>query len=223
VGHIVAFIGNISTSEEEAWIKQISLGLSGVRVIAFSQLSLAQKSRVKVAIVANPDPLEIKELPELRWVQSLWAGVERLVNESANKDFEIVRMVDSNMANTMSEAVLAWTLYLHRDMPKYLQQQKEKNWHQQKLIETKDRKIGVLGLGNIGKTCAERLLLNGFNVAGWSRTPKLIKGVDCLDGPEGFKQLLSQSDILICLLPLTKMTLGLLNLETLKSLPKGHL
>lgn len=219
--NIVAFIGEIPTPEEQAWISQISLGLSNVCVIPFHQLSLEQKSKVEVAIVAIPNLQELKELPQLCWVQSLWAGVERLLAESVQQSFGIVRMEDPKMAFTMAEAVLAWTLYLHRDMPKYLQQQKIKQWQQNPLIEISERRIGVLGLGNIGKTCVERLVSNGFSVKAWSRRAKSISGVECLYGTDGLINMLNQSDILICLLPLTDKTQGLLNEENLKQLPLG--
>jgi glyoxylate/hydroxypyruvate reductase A len=130
-------------------------------------------------------------------------------------------MLDPNLASTMAAAVVAWSFYLHRDMPKYRQQQTQKIWQQHDLIELKDRKIGILGLGKLGKASAEKLLLNGFNVSGWSRNLAEIKGVACFSGKTGLARVLSQSDILISLLPLTKETQHLLNEQNISLLPQG--
>ena len=217
----IAFVGNIPNHEKQSWLAKIGPLLKNTRLIPFEELSATECLTIEVAIVANPDPKELAELPNLRWVQSVWAGVERLVAELPNAHFDIVRMIDPNLASTMAEAVLAWTLYLHRDMPKYRCQQDRKVWIQHGLVDLKDRKIGILGLGQLGKAAAEKLVLNGFNVGGWSRRSTELEGVKCFSGAEGVNQLLAETDILICLLPLTKDTQQLLNDKSLGLLPKG--
>jgi len=217
----IAFIGKITNKESDAWIATITPLLIGAKIITYDELTAEQKLNIEVAIVANPDPKQLAELPKLQWVQSLWAGVERLVAELPNAKFDIVRMVDPALASTMAEAVLAWTFYLHRDMPKYLNQQQQKRWQQHDLVELKDRHIGVLGLGKLGTASAEKLVLNGFNVSGWSRSLTNIKGVKCFSGEEGLKELLAQTNILICLLPLTNETHALLNAKSMSILPQG--
>lgn len=136
-------------------------------------------------------------------------------------DFKLVRLVDPVLAQTMSEAVLTWVLYLHRDMPKYLQQQKSSHWQQHHYVLPKERTVGILGLGELGKLSATRLNDNGFNVIGWSQSEKLIKGVHCYSGDDGLIEMLKQSHILICLLPLTTTTYQLINHNLLQHLPKG--
>lgn len=217
----IVFIGKITNKERETWIATITPLLIGVKIVTYDELTTEQKLNIEVAIVANPEPEQLAEFPNLRWIQSLWAGVERLVAELPNAKFDIVRMVDPTLASTMAEAVLAWTLYLHRDMPKYLYQQKQKLWLERDLIEIKDRHIGVLGLGKLGTASAQKLLLNGFNVSGWSRSLTNIKGVKCFSGEEGLKELLAQTNILICLLPLTNETHALLNAQSMSILPPG--
>ena len=218
---ITAFIGQISTKEKESWLGQISPQLKDITIIPYENLTDSQKLEVEVAIVANPDPKELLALKNLKWVQSLWAGVERLLAELPQAEFGIVRMVDPNLASTMAEAVLAWTLYLHRDMPKYLIQQQNKVWQQNELVEAKDRTVGILGLGKLGRVAAEKLGLNGFDVCGWSRKQTSIEDVRCFSGVAGFQEMLAQTNILICLLPLTDETNNLLNEETLGLLPQG--
>lgn len=218
---MIPFISHIETSEQDTWIHLLSSAMPDDIILPFSDLTEEQKQHCDIAIVANPDPQDLLALPNLKWVHSLWAGVEGMMNELSSPSFSIVRLVDPELAQTMSEAVLAWTLYLHRDMPVYARQQSERTWMQQPMLRTQERRIGVLGLGALGKLSAERLVDNGFSVAGWSRSEKHIKGIHCFHGDEGLASLLSQSDILICLLPLTPQTQGLLNHQTLSYLPAG--
>tara|TARA_R110001592_G_scaffold1874_43_gene11668 strand:+ start:5763 stop:6707 length:945 start_codon:yes stop_codon:yes gene_type:complete len=217
----IAFIGKMASKDQEAWLAAIGPLLVDATIIPYKEISAEQRMNIEVAIVANPDPKELTTFPALRWVQSLWAGVERLVLELPKVDFDIVRLIDPNLASTMAEAVLAWTYYLHRDMPKYLFQQKHKIWQQGDLVELKDRNIGVLGLGELGRAATEKLLLNGFNVGAWSRRLSNIAGVKCFAGMDQLADILAQTDILICLLPLTTETHGLLNDKRLSLLPTG--
>src|SRR5690606_3677210 len=164
---------------------------------------------VEVAIVANPDPASIRRFPALQWVQSLWAGVEKLVAEPAFTALPVVRMVDPQLARTMAEAVLAWTLYLHRDMPAYLAQQRARLWRQLPYVAPADRRVGLLGLGALGEAAARVLRQAGFAVRGWSRTPKRfedLQGLDTFSGEDGLREMVRQIDILVCLLPLTRQT-----------------
>ncbi|PYF84015.1 glyoxylate/hydroxypyruvate reductase A [Marinomonas alcarazii] len=218
---MIPFISRSALSEQAVWVEELSKAMPHEEIALLSELTAEQKQDCDVAIVANPDPQDLLELPSLRWVHSVWAGVERMVQKLSSPRFSIVRLVDPNLAATMSEAVLAWTLFLHRDMPTYAQQQSKKQWIGQPMVFPQDRRIGVLGLGELGKLSAQRLANNGFSVSGWSRNQKQVDGVSCLHGESGLISLLSQSDIIVCLLPLTAQTKGLLNRERLAHLPVG--
>ena len=221
MGNCVGFCSLLSKQEEQEWLNKISPLMTGVELVLFRKLTNAQKNEIKVVIVANPDPGELKELTNLKWVQSLWSGVERLITELPNDDVKIVRMVDPMLSSTMAEAILAWTLYLHRDMPKYQSQQRNKEWKQNKLVSTNNRRIGILGLGTLGKASARKFLENGFSVSGWSRRQSSVKGVACYHGRDGLVRMLKETNILVCLLPLTHETCGLVNKETLAMLPQS--
>jgi glyoxylate/hydroxypyruvate reductase len=156
----------------------------------------------------------------LRWVQSLWAGVERLAPETP-AHVAIVRMTDPQLAETMAEAVLAWTLFLHRDMPHYAACQRTHAWRPRRVVRAEDRTVGVLGLGNMGRLAAERLRDNGFAVLGWSGSRKTIAGVETLSGDGGFASVLQRSDIVVLLLPLTAATRGLIGREALRRFKTG--
>lgn len=218
---MIPFISRASLSEQNTWITHLSSAMPDEVIVPFADLTAEQKQQCDVAIVANPDPEDLLSLPSLKWVHSVWAGVERMIHELSSPSFSIVRLVDANLANTMSEAVLAWTLYLHRDMPTYAKQQINQSWIQQPMVLAQDRRIGVLGLGELGRVSAQRLVANGFSVAGWSRHSKQIESIECFHGEDGLALLLKQTDILVCLLPLTAETKGLLGKQNLSLLPVG--
>ncbi|MEM7678553.1 MAG: glyoxylate/hydroxypyruvate reductase A [Myxococcota bacterium] len=180
-----------------------------------------ERSAARVAIVANPDPQALEELPKLEWVQSLWAGVERLLTEVPRKNLPVVRMTDPHLADTMAEAVLAWTWFLHRDAPRYLRQQREAIWRPHPVVPAQSRKVGVLGLGHLGRAAATRLRDNGFQVIGWSRRPRKIDRIVTRHGPDGLTQLLNAAEILVVLLPLTAQTDGLLDTPRFEAMPAG--
>ncbi|REG86803.1 2-hydroxyacid dehydrogenase [Marinomonas pollencensis] len=217
---MIAFVSRAPQAEQEHWMSTLACAMPEETIVSFDDLSDAQKNTCELAIVANPDPLALQALPQLKWVHSVWAGVERMVMELGKPSFSIVRLVDPELAKTMSEAVLAWSLFLHREMFAYQQQQANSEWLPRPMVRAKDRRIGILGLGELGKASAMRLKENGFDVRGWSRNPKELQGISCFDGEKGLYELLQQSDILVCLLPLTKQTTGLLNQATLACLPE---
>lgn len=218
---IVPLVTQLSSDEAAAWLAALRPVLPEYDIRMLDELTAEQRATVEVAIAANPDPTELATLPALKWVQSLWAGVERLVATTRDANFAIVRMTDPQLAQTMAEAVLAWTLYLHRDMPRYRTQQAARIWQQHPLPLPAARTVSILGLGHLGKLAAQRLLQQGFTVCGWSRSPTSLEGVNTFSGPTGLTDMVQRSHILICLLPLTHKTQGLLNRETLALLPPG--
>ncbi|TWX54524.1 2-hydroxyacid dehydrogenase [Colwellia hornerae] len=222
---VITFVSQLAQHEQAAWLALLSAKLPNEAIKLDKDLSIEQKLQCEIAIVANPDVDVLSQYPKLIWVQSLWAGVDALVSQLSHDkpapSFKLVRLIDPILAQTMSEAVLTWVLYLHRDMPKYLQQQKSALWLQHRYLLPKERTLGVLGLGRLGKLSALRLHENGFNVLGWSQSEKLINGVQCYWGDEGLATMVKQTDILICLLPLTAATYHLINDDLLTKLPQG--
>ncbi|MEL6322175.1 MAG: glyoxylate/hydroxypyruvate reductase A [Cyanobacteria bacterium J06626_14] len=218
---VIPFVAQLIDAEESAWLKALQIALPDYRLIRLEELTREQCGTAEVAVVANPNPQDLGALPNLKWVQSLWAGVERLVAETQGANFAIVRMMDPQLAKTMAEAVLAWTLYLHRDMPRYRAQQAAQIWQHHPLSLASQRTIGVLGLGNLGRAAATKLVQQEFKVCGWSRSPAAIPSVETFHGEEGLTQVLQRANILVCLLPLTENTLGLLNHRTLAQLPQN--
>jgi glyoxylate/hydroxypyruvate reductase A len=148
-------------------------------------------------------------------------GVEKLVESFKGDRVKIVRLIDPEMNRTMAEAVLSWVLYLHRDMHFYQAQQNKRVWKESDYIKPSKKVVSFIGLGELGAASAFKLIQNNFNVYGWSKAKKNISKVKSFTGELGLKKMLQQTDILVCLIPLTKKTKYLLNYKTLSYLKKG--
>ncbi|KXG85261.1 2-hydroxyacid dehydrogenase [Agrobacterium bohemicum] len=207
----IAFVSRTTDANEAEWIEMLSSALPGETILSVKTMSDDEKAQAEIAIVANPDPADIAKLTGLKWIHSLWAGVERLVAELGTTAPPIVRLTDPELTRVMAEAVLAWTYYLHRDMPAYRDNQQKALWKELEYRHPRDVAVGLLGLGALGAAAAARLREAGFNTTGWSRSPKTLEGIDTLSGDSGLQTLLAKSDILVCLVPLTADTKGLLN------------
>lgn len=218
---MIALVTRLSDAAEAELLALLGAALPGETVRSLRALSEADRAAVDIAVVANPDPADLAALPGLVWVHSLWAGVERLLAELPDFRRPIVRLVDPELARTMSEAALAWTYYLFRDMPAYARQQRARHWHPLPYRRPGAVTVGVLGLGKLGAAAATRIAAQGFDVTGWSRSPKALAGIRCRSGADGLAQLLAEADIAICLLPLTPATRGLLNAAALARMKPG--
>jgi glyoxylate/hydroxypyruvate reductase A len=133
----------------------------------------------------------------------------------------ITRVVEHCMAQSMSEYAVWAVLNYSRQFDLFRTDQSQKKWRPRIPLLAADTRIGIMGLGQLGKDTAKKLSYLGFPVTGWSRAPKDIPGVRCLAGDEALDDFLSQSRILICLLPLTQKTIGILNQSTFDRLPAG--
>jgi glyoxylate/hydroxypyruvate reductase A len=218
---IVPFISVLPKADIDQWLKILKKKLPKERIVKFSNLKKSDYKKIDVAIVANPNPTEVKKLVNLKWIQSVWVGVEKLVESFKSERVKIVRLVDPEMNRTMSEAVLSWVLYLHRDMHFYQVHQNKRVWKEADYIKPSKKIVSIIGLGELGSASAAKLIENGFNVCGWSRGKKNIKKVKSFTGELGLKNMLKQTDILVCLIPLTRKTKYLLNYKMLSYLKKG--
>ena len=216
----LALIG-LPPREELDYQRALAAALPDEAVVPFRLMDEGQRARAEIAIVANPDPADVAALPRLVWVQSLWAGVERLLDALGPAAPHVVRLVDPELARTMAEAVLAWTHYLQRDMPAYARQQREATWRQLAYRKPSEITVGLLGLGALGGAAAARLADAGFEVVGWSRAPKTVPHVDVASGADGLAAVLGASDIVVCLVPLTPQTRGLLDAGRLALMKPG--
>jgi glyoxylate/hydroxypyruvate reductase A len=217
----IALVTRGDAATQEEWRAALAAAMPEETILPFSVLSAEQRRQADIAIVANPDPADVAALPNLAWVQSLWAGIERLVGELGADAPPIVRLVDPELSRAMAEAVLAWTLYLHRDMPAYAGQQRRRVWQALPYRAPSRTRVGLLGLGALGAAAAACLLRAGFSVEGWSRSEQTLPGIETATGAAGLSGLLAHSDIVVCLLPLTAETCGLLDRARLAQMKPG--
>ena len=179
-------------------------------------------SLIDAAIVWAPDRALFRDLRNLRAILVPGAGVDQLLRNGPDlPKVPIIRLADPVMAKRMAEYVLAMVLAHHRQLRRYRDQQKDAVWIRHGHPDASDIRIGVLGLGVMGRAAADHLRLIGYPVTGWSRRPKPIAGIETVSGKAGFEQILASSDVLVCLLPLTGETRGLLNAHAFNALPDG--
>lgn len=217
----IVFISRLDNKTQLDWLSCLRKQLSNEIIVLPEHMNEDEYQHVDIAIVADPDPAVINKFNNLIWIQSLWAGVEKLMSEKSLQHIKIVRLVDPELAKTMAEAVIAWTLYLHRNMPEYAQQQIKKQWQQLPYIPARNIRIGVLGAGHLGLASLHSLQQLEYQVSCWSRTPKQLEGIKSYSGNSGLESIMSNSDIVISLLPLTTETHHLLNTSLLAKLPFG--
>src|SRR5437762_528365 len=180
------------------------------------------RAQIDYAMVWNPEPGLLASLPNLKLIVGLGAGVDHILRDpSVPAGVPILRLVDPYMTDAMSEYVVFSVLRLHRQDLDYLAQQRAAIWEEREQKNAAERPVGILGFGTLGQDAGKKLKALGFDVAGWSRGQKAIPGFATYAGPAGFDALLPRSEILVCLLPLTAATTGILNAVTFARLPRG--
>src|SRR5438874_10927881 len=191
------------TEKADFWIPLLE------RALPQDKFFSAPDAPIDIAIVATPPAGLLAKLKGVKLIQSLWMGVEKLLADPGlPKGVPIARLIDPGMVAAMTESVVAHVLDWHRHHYRYRAQQSERQWRRRKQYLACDRTVGLLGLGELGSDAAKKLVALGFNVAGYSRRAKQLPGV------QSFTELapmLRITDALVCLLPLTPHTRGILN------------
>jgi len=215
--------GSFDDAERDQWRQLLAQALPAHHLVTPGELF--DRTRIEVAIVANPPPESLVGLPRLRLIQSLWAGVDRLLDDpTLPPDVPIARMVDPALTAAMAETALWAVLSLHRGFFVYQRQQRSAVWQQLPQRRADELPVTLLGLGTMGLACARALAQQGYRVTAWTRhdaARDLPAGVLHVHGADALWPCLNGSSIVVNLLPLTPATRGLLNARFFAALPRG--
>jgi glyoxylate/hydroxypyruvate reductase A len=195
----------------EFWFPLLQKALPADRLLSWPDTNSGD---IDVALVATHPKGTFAGLPKLRLIQSMWMGVEDIIDDpEVPRGVPVARLIDPGMVAAMGETVIAYVLDWHRHFYCYRQFQHDRMWKRRRQYLASDRTIGLLGLGELGGSIAAKLRMMNFNVAGWRRKPQQLEGVVC---STDLDEILSRSDAVVCLLPLTPRTRGILNKEKLQ-------
>jgi glyoxylate/hydroxypyruvate reductase A len=175
-------------------------------------------AEIKYACVWKPPRGLLAGFPNLKAIFSLGAGADDVMLDPQLPNVPVVRVVDSDLTMRMTEYVTLHVLMHHRRQRRYDAQQRIRMWHDHDQPAASEVAVGVMGLGQLGSHAALMLHRLGFRVAGWSRTPKSITGIETFHSTPGLQPFLRRTEILVCLLPATEITKGILNLALFSSL-----
>lgn len=187
----VAFLARLPPAGFDRWHELLTQALG--------EPLAADPLAAEIAVVANPEPGALARLPNLRFIQSAWAGVDGLLVDPALPEVPLARLIDPALAADMAQAVAGHVIALHRNTLTYRGQQARREWRQLPQLPMAQRPIGLLGHGEMGRACAKVLTALGFPVSAWSRSSGDLD------------RLLADSAIVVNLLPLTAETREILD------------
>ena len=209
-----------ATGDADAWRTALASHLPDVAFRVWPECH--DPDEVEFALVWEPPSGFHKPFKNLRTVMSVGAGVDHLLRlRDLPGRLMLARVVDPFLTRMMCEYVLFATLRYHREIDVFEQAQASSEWLPRRVKSAADRTVGVMGLGQIGGAAAQLLAEHGFRVRGWSRSSKSLVGVEDFSGDSQLPDFLSETEILVCLLPLTERTKGILDGANLGRLPRG--
>ena len=203
---------HLSDVDEANWADKLGTALAPYPVVRRSDAF--DPADVRYIFVWKPQPDAFDGLTGLEAILSLGAGVDALLKHPRLPAAPIVRFVDADLSQRMSDYVVAHVTMHHRLYTRFRADQKAKRWTQLYPPAASETTVGIMGMGVLGQDAARRLKPLGFNLRSWSRTPKAVDGVEGFAGQEAFDAFLGGTDILVNLLPLTPETTGILNYRT---------
>jgi glyoxylate/hydroxypyruvate reductase A len=208
------------------WLAALSRALPAARVHACShlpdQVRPSPPQDIDYALLWKPPPRLLRDLGSVKAIFNLGAGIDSLAgSEALPAGVPVVRVEDAGMAEQMSEYVVHAVLRQYREFDSYAEAQRAGLWRPLARQEKRAFGVGILGMGVLGTAAAAALLPFGFPLAGWSRTRKNVAGVDSYAGSAELDAFLARCQVLVCLLPLTRETRGVLDRRALSQLPVG--
>ena len=210
----------VSGWDVEPWVRRFQKLLPDRKIVTLGE-PFDRRDVEYVAAWKHP-PGSLAGLPNLAAIFSLGAGVDHLIGDPRLPDVPVVRVVDADLTERMSEYVVLHCLMHLRQQRRYDAQQREKIWLEESHPPSaRDVRVGVMGLGVLGSDAARKLKVMGFDVAGWSRSLKAIESIATFSGQDGLDTFLARTDILVCLLPLTEEMRGILDKSLFAKLARG--
>jgi glyoxylate/hydroxypyruvate reductase len=182
---------------------------------------IGDSSKVRYLVAWLPPDDLPRRFPKLEVLFSTGTGIDQLNFAGLPPHIAVVRMVDPDLTASMVDYATFGVLALHRDIPFYLDAQRQGRWAPRQVSRAADRTVGIMGLGVMGLALTRALQGFGFSLRGWSTSRKAIPGMDCFAGEGELRAFLAGCDILVCLIPLTEATRGILNATTFAALPHG--
>ena len=179
------------------------------------------RDAIRYALVWRQPPRSLARLPNLKAILVLGAGVDLVLDDPGlPANVPVARLVDAGLAGPMAEYGLYAALHFQRRMSDYFEQQRTVIWRRRDEMLARQWTVGVMGLGVIGATVAQRIAAQGYPVLGWSRSGKSVKGVEVFAGATGLELFLARTRVLVNVLPLTSRTRGILNSRTFSAMPR---
>lgn len=206
--------------KSDAWVKHLRAQDPGLDLRVWPETGPADEIEL---ILCWKHPLgELKKYRNLKCIASLGFGVDHILRDpDVPPGVPIARLVDESMIHAMSEYILTAVLHHTRQFDLFQQDQSQKKWQARRPLHPQNVCVGIMGLGHLGVDAAQKLRLLGFQVSGWSRTVKHVEGLSAWAGPDALEEFLARANVLVCLLPLTRATQGILNSRTFARLPAG--
>jgi len=205
--------------QADDWLEALKRNAKGREVRGWP-VAAENLNGVAFACVWLPPHGLLARLPDLKAIVNLGAGVDHLLSDPALPRVPMARVAHADLTMRVTEYVVLHVLMHHRQQRLYDAQQRERVWRVHDQPAASEVAVGVMGLGVIGQEVAAALGRIGFKVAGWSRTPKTIAGMEAFQGQAGLDGFLKRTEILVCLLPRTRGTEGILNLALFRKLKR---
>lgn len=207
--------------DPEVWLRRLPELVPGIEVRVWPRLGSPEDITMMAADDVVPDGV-LPRLTNLKCIQYLGHGVaDVLEHPEFPAAVAVSRLADPGIIRCMTEYALTYILRHRRYVATYERQQRAAQWVRHPIPEAHETRVGVLGLGSIGAHIARTLAGLGFRVSGWARGPHAIEGVDCHHGPDALKPMLAELDYVVCVLPGTAATQGMLDADMFEAMKPG--
>ncbi len=191
------------------WFKNLKAILPDTKIEVYPEIE--NYDEVEFLVTWRPYVDYVNDFPNLKVVQSVGAGIDHLLHTAIPNEIQITRIVDPTLKQDMFEHVLSCIMTEMKNLLPYYKKQQSKEWKPQNYLSINQTTISILGLGEIGKLVAEKLVELGFKVKGWSNSAKDINGVEAYFGEDGLAEAVKDVNFVVNILPLTQVTKGILN------------